>query len=126
FASVEMVLPDSASALQQQAADAFNRRHFETALQLLDRQLAQQPSDSLSLLYKGISLMELNQLGPARALFKTVFTPQSGPLQYEAAFYMALTYEREHNYSQALSWLAKIPETAPNYGKAQQMMNELR
>ncbi|PUZ19934.1 hypothetical protein DCM91_19745 [Chitinophaga costaii] len=126
FSSVEMALPDTASILQQQAAKAFNRRHFKEALQLLDKQLAQFPSDTLSLLYKGVSLMELDSLASARKLLQSVYAEEQATLRYEAAFYMALTYERQHNSPQAISWLVKVPQTAPNYGKAQQMLHELR
>ena len=120
-----MVIPDSATDLQQRGAAAFNKRHFETALPLLDEQLHTQPTDTFTMLYKGIALMELDSLTAARHLFAPIFHSKHA-LQYDAAFYTALTYEREHDPGQALNWLAKIPEGAPNYNKAQQMTNELR
>ncbi|PUZ24772.1 hypothetical protein DCC81_10565 [Chitinophaga parva] len=125
FSSKEMPLPDSATPLQQQAAHAFNRRHFEAAITLLDQQLAQQPTDTLSMLHKGISLMEVGKVTDARAVLEKIANGQSDQ-RYEAAFYVALTYEQQHDRPNAMVWLAKIPEGSSSYEKAQQMMREIR
>lgn len=125
FSSKEMPLPDSATPLQQQAARAFNRRHFEAAIPLLDQQLAQQPADTLSMLHKGISLMEVGKITDARTVLEKIANGQSDQ-QYEAAFYVALTYERQHDRPNAMAWLARIPEGTSSYEKAQQMMREIR
>jgi predicted Zn-dependent protease len=125
FSSKEMPLPDSASPLQHEAARAFNHRHFEAAIPLLDQQLAQQPTDTLAMLHKGISLMETGKITDARALLEKIADGHSQE-QHEAAFYVALTYEQQHDRASAMTWLAKIPEGSSTYEKAQQMMQEIR
>jgi hypothetical protein len=47
-------------------------------------------------------------------------------LQYEAAFYIALSYAGQKNNSTAKEWLNKIPEDAPISGKAKELAGQLK
>ncbi|MES1249196.1 MAG: hypothetical protein ABUL46_00855, partial [Chitinophaga rupis] len=46
-------------------------------------------------------------------------------LQYEAAFYMALSYAGEKNTTAAKEWLHKIPDGTPVSEKAKELMEKM-
>ena len=47
-------------------------------------------------------------------------------LQYEAAFYMALSYAGQKNTPAAKEWLLKIPDGAPVSEKAKELADKLK
>ena len=126
FASTEMQIPDIDSLrLPEKAIMQFNRGNFNEAIGLLNDALAANPGNFYARYYRGVAMIDQNQLKDARQDLLTVFN-DSSDLHYEAAFYMALSYLKEGHKQQCLEWLLKIPPGAPNYIKVQKLIDELK
>jgi tetratricopeptide (TPR) repeat protein len=129
FAPTEMVhehIPNNdTSTLLHLASQHFNRGRFNRAVQLLNQVLQMDPSNTYARYYRGICLLEINQLAPARTDLQAVYESNS-PYRYDAAFYMALSYLKERDKQQSVEWLLKIPEQAPIYWKAKKLIDEVR
>jgi DNA-directed RNA polymerase specialized sigma24 family protein len=126
FASTEMQIPDIDSLrLPEEAIVQFNHGHFNEAVVLLNNALNTNPGNLYARYYRGVALIDQNQLKNARKDLLTVFN-NSGELRYEAAFYMALSFLKEGRKQQCLEWLLKIPPGAPNYLKVQKLIEELK
>ncbi|KAA2241429.1 hypothetical protein F0L74_16130 [Chitinophaga agrisoli] len=129
FAPTEMAhhhLPDNdTSKLLHEAAQHFNKRRFTSAVEVLNRVLQMDPSNTYARYYRGVCLVDINQMVPARTDLKQVYESNS-PYRYDAAFYLALSYLRERDKQQSLEWLLKIPQDAPNYWKAKKLIEEIR
>ncbi|WP_143307610.1 tetratricopeptide repeat protein [Chitinophaga vietnamensis] len=126
FASTEIQsIENDSMRLSDEITREFNRGHFSDALQLLNKVLADQPNNTYARYYRGVCLVDLNQLDPARKDLLTVFN-SNNDLRYEAAFYMGLSYLKEGRKQDCLEWLLKIPEGAPNYLKVQKLIDELK
>ncbi|MDR6566654.1 RNA polymerase sigma factor [Chitinophaga ginsengisegetis] len=126
FASTEMQIPDIDSLrLPEEAIVQFNHGHFNEAVLLLNKALTANPGNLYARYYRGVALIDQNQMESARQDLLTVFN-NSSELRYEAAFYMALSYLREGRKQECLEWLLKIPSGAPNYLKVQKLIEELK
>lgn len=106
--------------LLQKAAVFFNQNQFEKALPLLNRAVTADSSSQLALFYRGIAAWHTGDLQLARSSLQMVYANAS-VLKNNAAFYLALTYAKEKNRTLALQWLQKIPETAPERMKANEL-----
>jgi tetratricopeptide (TPR) repeat protein len=126
FASTEMQIPDIDSLrLPEKAIMQFNHGNFDEAIVLLNDALAANPRNYYARYYRGVAMIDQNQLKGAREDLLTVFN-NSGDLHYEAAFYLALSYLKEGRKQQCLEWLLKIPPGAPNYLKVKKLIEELK
>jgi len=129
FAATEMVHHhkpgNDTSKLLHAAARHFNRRRFSQTVEVLNQVLEISPSNMYARYYRGISLIETNQLARARNDLQAVYDSNS-PYRYDAAFYMGLSYLKERDRQQSLEWLLKIPEQAPVYWKAKKLIDELQ
>jgi len=126
FASTEMQIPDIDSVkVPEDAIRQFNHGHFDEAIVLLNNTLAGNPGNVYARYYRGVALIDQNQLENARRDLVPVFNSGS-ELRYEAAFYMALSYLKEGRRQQCLEWLLRIPPGAPNYLKVQKLIEELK
>ncbi|PSL47253.1 DNA-directed RNA polymerase specialized sigma24 family protein [Chitinophaga niastensis] len=126
FASTEMQIPDIDSLrLPEEAILQFNHGDFNDASFSLNKVLQGNPGNLYARFYRGIALLEQDQLQAARTDLLTVYDSRSD-LRYDAAFYMALSYLKEGQKQSCLDWLLKIPADAPNYPKVQKLIEELK
>ncbi|MBV7533872.1 tol-pal system YbgF family protein [Chitinophaga sp. sic0106] len=126
FSSTEMhAMENDTLGLSEEVKREFNRGHFSDALRLLNQELAANPDNIYARYYRGVSLVDLNQLAAARQDLLTVYNGDN-KIRYEAAFYLALSYLKEGHKQECLEWLLKIPEGAPNYLKVQKLIEELK
>ncbi|NIG56895.1 hypothetical protein [Chitinophaga sp. Cy-1792] len=126
FSSTEMqAIENDTLRLPPQVMEDFNKGHFSDALNMLNDVLVKNPNNIYARYYRGVCLINLNQVDPARTDLLTVYNGQN-PIRYEAAFYIALSYLKEGNKQECLEWLLKIPESAPNYLKVQKLIEELK
>jgi tetratricopeptide (TPR) repeat protein len=112
------------SLLLHQAAFAFNKGHYNTAVELLNQVIAKDSTQPASRYYRGIALIDEGQLEAARKDLNFVYGGTSS-YKYDAAFYIALGYLRERDKQQCLEWLLKIPVNAPIYWKVARLKEEL-
>jgi DNA-directed RNA polymerase specialized sigma24 family protein len=129
FAPTQMMHQDSKNAATSQlfleAEHYFNARSFAKAVPLLSQVIAKDTANIYAHYYRGVSLVELDQQDAARQDLQPIYQGKS-PLQYDAAFYIALSYLKQGNKQQCLEWLLKIPENAPIYLKVQKLLGELK
>lgn len=128
FSETSMAAPaergSSADGLLQQAVDAFNKKDYASAASLLQQVKQQDTANSFVDFYYGVSLLQTNRLPEARNVFNQLYAGQSA-FKFEAAFYQALGYLKENNKGVCREWLQKIPSDAPNYNKAQELLDKL-
>jgi len=114
----------NADSLLQQAAEYFNQQEFEKALPFLDKAVKADSSSQLALFYRGVAGWHTGAIEAARKDLEQVYKGGS-LLQYEAAFYMALSYAKEKNKDAAKEWLKKIPEGTPVSEKAKELNEKI-
>jgi len=111
-------------SMMERAAAYFNEGKFDKALPLLDEVYRKDSASMTALFYKGVALLHMSDVERARQDLARVYA--SGSLfQYEAAFYMALSYAQKGDKGAARSWLEKIPAGAPGADKAAGLRKKL-
>jgi tetratricopeptide (TPR) repeat protein len=129
FSETSMAAPaergNSSDNLLEQAVDAFNKKDYARAASVLQQVKQQDTANSFVNFYYGVSLLQTNRIAEARETFNQLYAGQSA-FKFDAAFYQALGYLKEDNKEQCRAWLQKIPSDAPNYNKAQELLNKLR
>lgn len=114
----------NADSLLQRASVYFNQQQFDKALPLLDSAVKEDSSSQLALFYRGVASWHTGAVAAARKDLEQVYKGGS-LLQYEAAFYMALSYAGEKNAMAAREWLHKIPDGTPVSEKAKELEKKL-
>ncbi|GAA3943010.1 hypothetical protein GCM10022209_43210 [Chitinophaga oryziterrae] len=112
------------SLLLHQAASAFNKGHYDKAVELLDQVIAKDSTQPATRYYRGVALIDEGRQEAARKDLNFVYGGTSS-YKYDAAFYIALSYLREKDKQQCLEWLLKIPANAPIYWKVARLKEEL-
>lgn len=107
------------------AAELYNSGDFAGASGLLQKEYALTPDNSLVAYYYGVALIETAKLAEARTILTKTYTGES-VFKYDAAYCIALSYVKEKNNADALSWLSKIPQGTSNYDKAQELTKKLQ
>jgi thioredoxin-like negative regulator of GroEL len=129
FSEISMAAPaergSSGDDLLQQAVDAFNKKEYAGAASILQQVKQQDTANSFVDFYYGVALLQTDRLPEARGIFNQLYAGQSA-FKFDAAFYQALGYLKENNKTGCREWLQKIPSDAPNYNKAQELLNKLR
>ena len=116
-----------ATTALQAAETAFNEEDYTVAVVALDSYLANNPQDIEAQLYKGISLLELDQLEEAKTIFMSI-AEGSSVFASEALWYAALAYLKEGNEVASASTLRQLIELASDsqlIEKAKQLLAEL-
>ncbi len=116
---------DHSDSVMEGAAESFNAGRFRQALPLLDEAVKTDSSSQLARFYRGVTQWHLKNLPAGRADLEAVYGSGS-TLQYEAAFYLALSYAQEKNTPSAILWLNRIPDDAPVAPKAKKLRQLLK
>jgi tetratricopeptide (TPR) repeat protein len=111
-------------SLMEQASAYFNEGKFDKALPLLNEVYRKDSANQTALFYKGVALLHVGEIGKARQDLQRVYAGGS-LFQYEAAFYIALSYAQKGDKDAARSWLEKIPAGAPGADKAAGLRKKL-
>ena len=105
------------------AETAFNQKNYPAALEALNRVLAQKPDHPTAQLYKGITLLELEQAAAARAVLRPLAEGTSA-LRGEGQWYLALSYLQENNKTECQKALQRIPPGDRRYAAAQALLEK--
>ncbi len=128
YASLEMPPVETRGitedSLQRLVVTSFNDKKFEATLPLFEQLLQLDSSSAYLHFYYALALMETNRYTQSRNELLQLYNGNS-LFRYEAAFYMALGYLKEKNYTACREWLNKIPADAGIYSKAQSLLKEL-
>lgn len=106
------------------AVAAFNSKDYVVAAVDLAEVVQTEPTNTYAAFYLGVALLQTDQIAQARTIFEQLIRGGSA-FKYDATFYQALSYLREHDKATARDWLEKIPADAPLYGKAKELMKKL-
>lgn len=107
------------------AAELYNKGDYTEARKILSKEYMFNPQNPLLTYYFAITLIETKQTYEARTLLMHLYEGQSA-FKYDAAFYAALSFVKEDNDKEAITWLQKIPQESANYAKAQALTGELK
>jgi len=107
-----------------EAQEAFNNHQYEHAVQLFAKLLEQDKRNAELQLYQGISLLELNRISEANAMFNEVRNSKS-VFSSKAMWMLALSALKEKDYKKCRSLLLEIPEGSEEYNQAQALLHEL-
>jgi tetratricopeptide (TPR) repeat protein len=128
YASIEM--PGMAErgipvdSLLKKARDNFNHKNFVAAIPIFDEVLKTDPQNSLVQFYYAISLLEIEKIEKARSQFTQIYNGTS-LFRFDAAFYLALSYIKSGDKTNAVEWLKKIPAGTGYYDKATGLLKKL-
>ena len=110
--------------LVKKAENAFNAKSFNEASSYLDELIIQDPNNQELKLYSGIAAIEINAFDKALTDLISVADGNSA-YKYEAQWYIALAYLKQKEYDNVKIALEKIPANAPEYSKAEKLLNKL-
>ena len=99
--------------------------NYQPAISLMDEYLNIHPNAADVKLAKGIALLESNQFESAKNTF-TSLAAEHLLFQSEANWYLALSYLKEKNIAESLSFLNKIPSSSSRFSDAQKLSNALK
>lgn len=104
--------------------NAYNQGRFQEALPLLDLYLTANPTDNAVYLAKGISLLETGQINEAQHIFEKL---QTGASLYQDAgtWYLALSYLKMKDLSEAKKALHAIPTSSTYYAQSRDLLRGL-
>lgn len=110
-------------SLMEQATEYFNGGKFDKAAPLLDEVYRKDSGNMTALFYRGVAFLHTGEVEKARGDLQRVYAGGS-LFQYEAAFYMALSYAKK-DHKTAMEWLDRIPAGAPGFDKAKELRKKV-
>lgn len=124
FEPLALVERGNADGLKSKAEQAFNNKDYANAVSYLNSLLNQNENDIELQLYKGIALLELNQVEEAERSFDKV-RASSSIYQYQGTWMLALSALKEKDYDKCKSLLSQIPKESPVYADAKRLLEDL-
>lgn len=107
------------------ASGKFNQQAFSEALTLLNTVLDSLPNHQTALFYRGIAAYMTQDIILARKDLERVASGSS-IFQYEAIYYLALSFAEDKDSTIAIKWLNKIPAGTPVSAKATTLLKRLQ
>lgn len=95
------------STLLIEAEKAFNEKNYTNAYNSLNKYLESEPNDVEATLYKGISLLELNNIDDAKPIFQSI-SNGSSVFKVEALWYLALAHLKDDEPEQCTDTLNEL------------------
>ncbi|WP_457617086.1 tetratricopeptide repeat protein [Lutibacter sp.] len=122
--ALELVVRGENNEAFSRAEEAFNSKNYEEALKELTFLSNIYLTDTEIQLYKGICLLELGNYYEAEAIFDKISAGTSS-LSSTAVWYKALSLLKQKKYIACKQLLKTIPQSAPEYNKAQDLLDKL-
>lgn len=106
------------------AETAFQQGNYEVTRTELSAYLAENPTDTMALLFQGICQLELDNFTQAERIFSDI---QAGTSDFQSLgeWYLALTYVKQEDVERAREVLSTIPQTSEKYAEAQKLLNSI-
>jgi len=121
---LELVVRGENNTASIKAEEAFNSKNYEEAFKQLSILANINPNDTEIQLYKGISLLELNQYAKAKAIFNKISSGNSS-FSNTAKWYIALGFLKQEKLEECKKVLKTIPESAEEYKQAKKLLRKL-
>lgn len=115
---------DHTDTLLQQATTAFNNQQFAVAAKDLQVAFEKNPEDAMITFYYGVSLIETGDMLKAANMLEHVYEGNS-VFKYDAAYFMAISFLKEHKYAACRKWLQNIPVGTSRYTQAQLLLENI-
>jgi tetratricopeptide (TPR) repeat protein len=112
------------NTIKLQAQLDFNAKEYEKAIANLDELIQADPQNVELKLYKGIALLEVDQVKEANVLFEAVRNSNS-VYKDRGTWMLALSALKQKDYEQCEALLKEIPNDSPEYPTAQNLLNKL-
>jgi predicted Zn-dependent protease len=112
------------NTIKLQAQQDFNAKEYEKAIANLDELLQADPTNIELQFYKGIALLEVDQVKQANALFEVVRNSNS-VFKDRGTWMLALSALKQKDYEPCEALLKEIPSDSPEYATAQKLLNKL-
>lgn len=106
------------------AAAFYNEQNYQAAGAILEKLYAQQQSNAMIGYYYGLSLLKTNEVEKSRTVLTPIYNGES-VFKHDAAYAIALGYLKEDRKADCKIWLEKIPQYAPRYEQARQLLKKL-
>ena len=106
------------------AEKAFNQKEYNEAVSYFNEILKQDTTNSEVMYYKGIALVELDNYTDADAIFN-ILSKGTSLYKYRAFWYGALSKLKQEDMEACRKLLEKIPSTAQDYEKAQELLKKI-
>ena len=116
--------PVGEEANLNKAAELYNSGDYSDARKIMQKEYMSNPQNPLLSYYFSITLIENSQEHEARTVLFKLYEGESA-FKFDAAYYIALSYLKQDNKTEAKNWLSKIPVGTANYGKAQELLKKL-
>jgi tetratricopeptide (TPR) repeat protein len=108
----------------EKAAAFYNKKDYAEAEKLLAKEYAANPKNSMAAYYYGITLIQDKQEAKARGVLQQLYQGESA-FKYDAAYYIALSYVKQKDNTNAKKWLKNVPPGTSNYAKAKELEGKL-
>ena len=122
--NLELIVRGDNNEAINKAQNAFNTKNYSEALKQLTILSNEFPNDIEIKLYKGISLLELNNFNEADAIFETISAGNSA-FSTKATWYKALSLLKQNKLDECKKVLKTIPESADEYALAKKLLKKL-
>tara|TARA_R110001583_G_scaffold52804_1_gene163532 strand:- start:960 stop:1706 length:747 start_codon:yes stop_codon:yes gene_type:complete len=123
-ANLDLVVRGDTNEAITKAETAFNSKNYNEALKQLTILSEEFPNDVEIQLYKGISLLELNNYAEAEAIFNNISKGNSA-LVTKATWYKALSLLKQEQFEACKEVLKTIPESADEFEQAKKLLRKL-
>ncbi|WP_457610082.1 tetratricopeptide repeat protein [Lutibacter sp.] len=121
---LELVVRSENNTATMKAEEAFNSKNYKEAFKQLSILANKNPNDTEIQLYKGISLLELNEYAKAEAIFNKISSGNSS-FSNTAKWYKALVFLKQGKLEKCKKVLKTIPESAEEYKQAKKLLRKL-
>ncbi len=121
---LELVVRGENNTATTKAEEAFNSKNYKEAFKQLSILANKNPNDTEIQLYKGISLLELNEYAKAEAIFNKISSGNSS-FSNTAKWYKALSFLKQGKLEKCKKALKTIPESAEEYKQAKKLLRKL-
>ncbi|MHA4894725.1 tetratricopeptide repeat protein [Pedobacter sp. PWIIR3] len=117
----------SASQQNNIAAGAalYNKGDYEGARKILQSEYMLNPQNPLLSYYFSITLIETSQAMEARTVLVNLYNGDS-VFKYDAAYFIGLSFVKEHNNAEAVKWFQRVPQGTANFNQAQELIGKLK
>lgn len=122
--SLELIVRGDNNESLLTAEEAFNAKDYNEALKQLTNLTGILPEDIEIQLYIGICNLELNNFDEAGTIFNKISAGDSS-FASTGTWYKALSLLKQENLSGCKEVLKTIPESAPEYSDAQELLDKL-
>lgn len=125
YGTISLTVRGSQNDLSTKAETAFNNHNYKDAESYFSDMLETDKANIELLLYRAVSLVELNKYDEADKLYNNIIQTPS-VYKNKAIWYLALSKLKQGDEEACLNVLKNLPEEAEDYQQAQELIEKLQ